>query len=91
MNIKIISCVEVTAEDVEAVPNVGIHCYKDVEMFNIKYKKLPKLAKMIILGTLIYFGSYHVCFTLKLQPVMVLCNWFIIGNTMVILQQMFCQ
>ena len=89
--LRIIPCVEVTAEDVKAVANVGIHFYKNVEMFNIKYKKLPKLAKMIILGTLIYFGSYHVCFTLQLQPVMVLCNWFIIGNILVILQQMFCQ
>ena len=86
MYIKIIPCVEVTAEDVAAVAKVGIHFYKNVERFNIKYEKLPELANMIILGTLIYFGSYHVCFTLQLQPGMVLCNWFITGNILVILQ-----
>ena len=43
--LRIISCVEVTAEDVEAVANVGIHFYKNVEMFNIKYKKTSKISK----------------------------------------------
>ena len=38
---RIISCVEVTAEDV-AVAKVGIHFYKNVERFNIKYEKLPE-------------------------------------------------
>ena len=77
---RMILCVEVTAEDV-AVAKVGIHFYKNVERFNINYGK--KLAKMIILGTLIHFGSYHVCFTLQLQSGIVLCYWFIMGNILV--------
>ena len=82
---RIIPCVEVTAEDV-AVAKVGIDFYKNVERFNINYENFQKLVKMIILGTLIHFGSYHVCFTLQLQPGMILCNWFIMGNILVNLQ-----
>ena len=81
---RIIPCVEVTAEDV-AVAKVSIHFYKNVETLS-NMKNFQKLAKMIILGTLIYFGSYQVCFTLQLQPGMVLCNWFIMGNILMILQ-----
>ena len=40
----IIPCVEVTAEGV-AVAKVSIHFYKNVETFNIKYKKLPEISK----------------------------------------------
>ena len=42
---RIIPCVEVTAEDVAAVARVGIHFYKNVERFNIKYEKLPEISK----------------------------------------------
>ena len=41
---RIIPCVEVTAEDV-AVAKVGIHFYKNVERFNIKYEKLSEISK----------------------------------------------
>ena len=41
---RIIPCVEVTDEDV-AVTKVGIHSYKNVERFNIKYEKLQKICK----------------------------------------------
>ena len=64
---RIIPCVEVTVEDV-AVAKVDIMLKGSIS----NMKNFQKLAKMIILGTLIYFGSYHVCFTLQLQPGMVL-------------------
>ena len=41
---RIIPCVEVTAEDV-AVAKCGIHFYKNVERFNIKYEKLSEISK----------------------------------------------
>ena len=50
----------------------------------LNMKNFQKLAKLIILGTLIYFGSNHICFTLQLQLGMVL--WFIMGNILVNLQ-----
>ena len=40
-----IRCVEVTAKDVAAVAKVGIHFYKSVEKFNIKYEKLTAISK----------------------------------------------
>ena len=57
---RIIPCVEVTAEDVAAVTKVGIHFYKELKSSILDVKILQQLAKMIILGTLIYFGRYHV-------------------------------
>ena len=42
---RIIPRVEVTAEDVAAAAKVGIHFYKNVERFNIKYEKLPEISK----------------------------------------------
>ena len=44
MYIKNNSCVKVTAEDV-AVAKVGIHFYKNVERFNIKYENLQEICK----------------------------------------------
>ena len=34
-----------TADDVAAVAIVGIHFYKNVERFNIKYEKLSEISK----------------------------------------------
>ena len=70
----IVSYVDVTAEDVATVAKVG----SILNMTN-----LQQLAKKKILGTLKYFGSYHVCFTLQLQPGMILYNWFIMRNILV--------
>ena len=35
----------VTADDVAARAKLDIHFYKNVEMFNIKFEKLPEIAK----------------------------------------------
>ena len=91
--LRIILCVEVTAEDVAAVAKVGIHFYKNVEMFNIKYVKLQKISNddnsrnthiLWKLSCLLYP-------TASGKPGKVLCNWFIMWNILVILQQMYCQ